>query len=240
METLPHEIMGYDRAITVFSPDGRLLQVEYARKTVSQGSTAIGLVCKDGVLLVADKRILEKFVIPQSIEKIHQIDGHIGAAMSGLISDGRVLIEKAQVKAQNHKILYEESIDILSLVKDIADNQQLFTQYAGARPFGVALLIAGVDKTGPRLFMTEPSGIYFEYKAISMGEGATVVNKILEANYKESMTLDQGLKLALKALKEFLGARFSKERIDVAVIRTKDKKYQKLNRNEIEKLLKKA
>ena len=104
MEALPHEIMGYDRAITIFSPDGRLLQVEYARKTVSQGTTTVGVVCKDGVVLVADKRILEKLIVPQSIEKVFQVDKHIGATMSGLISDGRVLVQRAQAKAQSHKI----------------------------------------------------------------------------------------------------------------------------------------
>ncbi|HDQ59917.1 MAG TPA: archaeal proteasome endopeptidase complex subunit alpha [Candidatus Woesearchaeota archaeon] len=238
MEALPNEIMGYDRAITVFSPDGRLLQVEYARKTVSQGSTAIGLVCKDGIILVADKRILEKFVVARTIEKIYQVDEHVGATMSGLISDGRVLIEKSRVKAQNHKILYEEASDVLSLVKDVADQQQVFTQYAGARPYGVSLLVGGVDESGARLFMTEPSGIYFEYKAISMGEGAAAVNKVLEKNYKENMTTDQGLKLALSALKTVLGTNFSKERLDVAIISTLDKKYKKLEKADIDKALK--
>jgi proteasome alpha subunit len=239
MEALPHEIMGYDRAITVFSPDGRLLQVEYARKTVSQGTTAIGVVCKNGVVLVADKRIIEKLVVAESVEKVHQVDKHIGATMSGLISDGRILIQRAQSKAQNHKIMYDEPIDTISLVKDISDQKQMFTQYAGARPYGVALLIAGVDTTGSRLFMTEPSGIYFEYKATSMGEGSDVVNKYLDENYKDGMTTEQGTKLALSALKEVLGTKFKKERIDIAVISAETKEYKKLSRDELEKFLKK-
>jgi proteasome alpha subunit len=238
MEALPHEIMGYDRAITVFSPDGRLLQVEYARKTVSQGTTTVGIVCKDGVVLVADKRILEKLMVPQSIEKVFQIDKHIGATMSGLISDGRVLVQKAQSKAQSHKITYDEEIDVLSLVKDISDQQQLFTQYAGARPYGVALLIGGIDTTGPRLFMTEPSGIYFEYLATSMGEGSAIVNKYLDENYKENMTTEQGVKLALNALKEVLGNKFSKERIDIAIVPTDTKTFKKLSKAELEKYFK--
>jgi proteasome alpha subunit len=215
-----------------------LLQVEYARKTVSQGTTTVGLVCKDGVVLVADKRILEKLIVPQSIEKVFQIDKHIGATMSGLISDGRVLVQKAQNKAQSHKITYDEKIDVLSLVKDISDQQQLFTQYAGARPYGVALLVGGVDSTGPRLFMTEPSGIYFEYLATSMGEGSQVVNKYLDDNYKENMTIDQGVKLALNALKEVLGTKFSKERIDIAIIPADTKEYKKLAKAELEKYFK--
>ena len=238
MEALPHEIMGYDRAITIFSPDGRLLQVEYARKTVSQGTTTVGVVCKDGVVLVADKRILEKLIVPQSIEKVFQVDKHIGATMSGLISDGRVLVQRAQAKAQSHKITYDEKIDVLSLVKDISDQQQLFTQYAGARPYGVALLVGGVDSSGARLFMTEPSGIYFEYQATSMGEGSNIVNKYLDENYKESMTTEHGIRLALNGLKEVLGAKFSKERIDIAVIPTDTREYHKLTKTELEKYFK--
>jgi len=239
MEALPHDIMGYDRAITVFSPDGRLLQVEYARKSVSQGATAIGIVCKDGVVLVADKRILEKLIVPESVEKVFQVDKHIGATLSGLLSDARVLIERAQTKAQSHKVTYDEPIDVVSLVKDIANQKQLYTQYGGARPYGVSLLIAGVDNSGPRLYMTEPSGIFFEYKATSMGEGATVVTKLLNANYKETMTMDQGLKLGLDALKEVLGQKFNKDRIDVAIIPTSTKEYKKLSKVELEKYLKK-
>jgi len=238
MEALPHDIMGYDRAITVFSPDGRLLQVEYARKTVSQGTTAIGIVCKDGVVLVADKRIIEKLIVPESVEKVFQVDKHIGVTLSGLLSDARVLIQKAQMKAQNHKIMYDESIDIMTLAKDIADQQQLFTQYGGARPYGVALLFAGVDESGPRLFMTEPSGILFEYKATSMGEGSAIVNKFLDENYKDNMTIEDGIKMGIATIKEVLGKKFGKERIDIAIVPVSTKLYKKLTHTEIDKYLK--
>src|SRR3989338_1485677 len=118
-QPMPHQLMGYDRAITMFSPDGRLLQVEYAKKTVRQGSTVIGMVCSDGVLLVADKRMVEKLVVPESIEKIFQIDDHIAAGASGIISDARVLVERSQVKAQQHRVTYDSGIDVLSVVKDM-------------------------------------------------------------------------------------------------------------------------
>ena len=237
MESLPHDIMGYDRAITVFSPDGRLLQVEYAKKTVSQGATAIGITCKNGVVLLADKRMAEKLIVPESVEKIYQIDKRIGAAVTGIMSDGRVLMQKAKTKAQSHKITYDERIDVLSLVKDICDQQHIFTQYGGARPYGVAILFGGMDLTGSRLFVTEPSGIYFEYKATSIGEGAPIVKKFLEENYKHEMNIEQSIKLGLTALKKTLGSKFRKERIDIATI-TKDG-YKKLKREEIEKYLKK-
>jgi proteasome alpha subunit len=233
MPAMPQRLMGYDRAITVFSPDGRLLQVEYARKTVSQGTTAIGIVCSDGVVLVADKRIIDPLVVPKSVEKVYQVDKHIGATMSGLISDGRILVQKAQDEAQRHRILYDEKIDVLGLVKEVCDHKQFYTQYAGTRPFGVSLLLAGVDEK-PRLFVTEPSGIYFEYSATSIGEGSTVTNKFLEEKYKPSMTTDEGIVLAIKALKKVLGSNFKKERIETAVIPSKTKKYRKLSEKEME------
>ena len=218
---------GYDRAITLFSPDGRLLQVEYARKTVSQGTTSIGITCKEGVALVADKRLIDKMIVPESVEKIFKIDNHIGAVMSGLISDGRVLIERAQIKAQNHKVTFGEPISVYTLTKEICDYIQLFTQYGGARPFGVSLIIGGVDDK-PRLFMTEPSGIFFEYKAIAMGEHANEVMRYIEKKYKYDMKIDDAVQLGVKALKEALKSKFNKDRIDAAIIALKNKKFKKV------------
>ena len=159
MQPLQHQMMGYDRAITMFSPDGRLLQVEYAKKTVRQGSTAIGISCKDGVVLVTDKRLVDKLVVAESVEKIWQIDDHIGSTASGIISDARVLIERAQILAQQHRVTYDSPIDILSIVKDICNLKQITTQSGGYRPFGVSILVAGVDNGQPKLFETDPTGI---------------------------------------------------------------------------------
>lgn len=238
MAAMPQELMGYDRAITMFSPDGRLLQVEYARKTVSQGTLAIGIATKHGVVLVADKRIIEKLVIPESVEKIFQIAEHIACTMSGLISDGRVLVDKGQEEAQRQKITYDEKIDVIEIVKEICTQKQIFTQYAGGRPYGVSLLIGGVDTTGPRLFMTEPSGIYFEYHACAIGEGAATANKFLESNYSTDMTVDDAMKLGLKTVKKVLIEKFSKDRIEVACIPSDTQKFRKLGKEEIEKLMK--
>ncbi len=195
MQPMPHQLMGYDRAITMFSPDGRLLQVEYAKKTVKQGSTAIGIVCSDGVLLVTDKRIIEKLIVPESVEKISQIDDHIAATASGILSDARVLIERAQLRAQQHKVTYDSPVDVLSVVKDICSLKQICTQSAGLRPFGVSLLIAGIDLAGPVLFETDPTGIFFQFRATVIGEGETEVQSILDKEYKENMPIEDGLKL---------------------------------------------
>ena len=229
------DAMGYDRAITVFSPDGRLLQVEYAKETVNQGTSAVGVLYKGGVLLVVDKRILEKLVIPSSVEKIMQIDEHICAAISGLPSDGRVLVERAQIVAQNHRNTYDEEIDVKSLVKDICNQKQAFTQYGGMRPYGVSLLVAGVDEK-PHLFMTEVSGIFFEMKAVSIGENNRVITNFLNKNYKDDMTFDEALKFCINAIKEGLSNKFDVERLEAAYIDSKEKKFTQVDLKKFKKL----
>lgn len=238
MQGMQHQLMGYDRAITMFSPDGRLLQVEYAKKTVRQGSTAIGIICTDGVLLVTDKRIIEKLIIPDSVEKIFQIDDHMGATASGILSDARVLIERAQVKAQQHKVTYDTPIDTVAVVKDICSLKQICTQSGGLRPFGVSILVAGIDADGPKLFETDPTGIFFQFKATVIGEGEPEIEEILEKEYRDNLTIEDGLKLAVKTLNKVLDKNFNVERIDAAYINTKDKKFIKVKKDKLDKILK--
>lgn len=235
-QPMPHQLMGYDRAITMFSPDGRLLQVEYAKKTVRQGSTTIGIVCSDGVLLVADKRVVDSLVVPESVEKIWQIDEHIGAAASGILSDARVLIDRAQLRAQQNRVTYDSEIDTLTIVKDMCDLKQICTQSGGLRPFGVSILVAGIDGNIPRLFETDPIGIYFQYKATAIGEGEVEVDEILHSEYKPDISIENGLKLSLKALKRVLGENFNIERIDAAYIATTEKKFRRVAKSKIEKI----
>ncbi len=231
--------MGYDRSITMFSPDGRLLQVEYAKKTVKQGSTALGIACKDGVVFVADKRITSKLLVPEAIEKMFKIDDHIGATAAGIISDARVLVDRAQLRAQQHAVSYDSKIDMLSIVKEICDLKQICTQSAGLRPFGVSLLVGGVEEDGTvKLFLTEPYGLYFQYKAAVIGEGDTDIDAILQKRYKPNMSIDEGIRLGLGAMKEFLKDEFNVERVDVAFIDSKDKRFTKLSDEEIKKFLK--
>lgn len=231
---LPMDKMGYDRSITMFSPDGRLLQVEYAKKTVKQGSTAIGMVCSDGVLLVADKRITTKLMIPEAIEKMFKIDDHIAATASGIISDARILIDRGQLRAQQHAVTYDSKIDVLSVVKDICDLKQICTQSAGLRPFGCSLLITGVEEDGSlKLFVTDPFGTYFQYKAAVIGEGEPEVEPILQKRYKPTLTVEEGLKLAILALKQVLKNDFSVERIDASYISLKEKKYKEFSKERI-------
>tara|TARA_Y100000294_G_C8484382_1_gene308109 strand:- start:142 stop:876 length:735 start_codon:yes stop_codon:yes gene_type:complete len=238
MQPMEHQMMGYDRAAVMFSPDGRLLQVEYAKKTVRQGSTAIGMVCKDGVVLVTDKRIVDPLIVKNAVEKIWQIDDHVGSTASGILSDARVLIERAQVKAQQHRVTYDSAIDVLSVVKDICNLKQICTQSGGLRPFGVSILIAGIDEDGPKLYETDPTGIYFRYKASAIGESELEVEEILQKQYNENLTIEQGIVLAIRALIKALGKNFHVDRLDCAFISMQDKKFTKLQNNNLDKFVK--
>lgn len=231
--------MGYDRSITMFSPDGRLLQVEYAKKTVKQGSTAMGIVCKDGVVFVVDKRVTSKLMVAEAIEKMFRIDDHIAATAAGIISDARVLVDRAQLRAQQHSVAYDSKIDILSIVKEMCDLKQVCTQSAGLRPFGVSLLVGGVEEDGTvKLFLTEPYGLYFQYRATVIGEGEAEVEAILQKKYRPNLTVEEGLKLGLGAMKEYLKDEFNVERVDAAFINIKDKRYTLLSNDEIRQLAK--
>ena len=174
-------------------------------------------------------------VVPEAVEKVWQIDDHIGAAAAGILSDARVLIERAQLKAQQHRITYDSPIDTLTIVKDICDLKQVCTQSGGLRPFGVSILVAGIDNHVPRLYETDPTGIFFQYKATAIGEGEVEVEEILHKEYDEKMTIEEGFQLSLKALKKVLGENFKIGRIDAAYIKIDDKKFRKFSKEKIEK-----
>ncbi len=229
--------MGYDRAITVFSPDGRLFQVEYAMEAVRRGTTVIGVKVKDGVVLAAEKRLTTPLMDSDTVDKIYVIDEHVGAAIAGLHADARRLVDYARVQAQVNRLYYEEPITIEQLTKAVCDLKQNYTQFAGVRPFGVALLIAGVDITGPRLFSTHPSGAYWEWQATAIGRGAQKVNEILEKEYKRELSLEDAIKLSIKSLKEVSEKKLEPENIELAVVSVSDKKIKKLERDELLRLL---
>ena len=240
MQNMQHQMMGYDRTSTMFSPDGRLLQVEYAKKAVKQGTTAIGIVCKDGVVLLADRRLISKLIVPESVEKIYQVDEHLGATATGYLMDGRVLIEKAQLIAQQHRVTFDNPIDTKSMVKEICNIKQAFTQYGGARPFGISILFAGVDDDNSiKLFETEPTGMFFEYMATAIGEGETEIKAILDKEYREGLSTDDGINLAVSALKRVLGKDFDIKRVDCAYINKTEQRFTRADLNYLKKVLKK-
>ncbi len=230
--------MGYDRAITMFSPDGRLLQVEYAKKTVKQGSTAIGVTTNESVILVTDKRVVDSLIVPGAVEKIFQIDDHLITTASGILPDARVLVERAQVRAQQHLVTYDTPIEVISIVKDLTSLMQLTTQSGGYRPFGVSMLIAGVDKDGVKLYVTDPVGVYNQYRAAAIGEKGDEAEELLRKEWKAGMTHEAGLKLAFSVLKRVLTDQLSAERIDCAIVNAKTGKMQRLSPEDIAKYLK--
>ena len=194
-------MMGYDRAIVTFSPDGRLFQVEYAREAVKRGTTSLGIVFAGGVVLVASKPVVELAVPDGSGEKVFQIDDHLGAAISGFLADGRVLIDAGRVKAQVYKLTYDEPMNVMGAVKEICDRMQLYTQYGGVRPYGVAFLLGGVDENGAQLFELDPSSAYYGWKAHAIGRGAPEALKVLRKGWKENLKEEDAIKMAIQALK---------------------------------------
>ncbi len=219
----PPSQAAYDRAITVFSPDGRLFQVEYAREAVRTGATSVGVACKDGVVLVAHKRISSKLAVSDSHEKIFQVDAHIAASSSGLVADARRLIDFARLECQKHRLSYAEEMPIESLAKSVSDHIQFYTQYAGVRPYGVSLLIAGADGKN-QLFETDPSGALFGYKACAIGAGKKAAEALLEKEFEDGMSTEDGVKLALKALKKVADGKLTPETLDVAIVKKKSVK----------------
>ncbi|BDZ68022.1 archaeal proteasome endopeptidase complex subunit alpha [Methanobacterium ferruginis] len=230
----PFPAAGYDKGISIFSPDGRLFQVEYAREAVKRGTTSLGVKSSEGIVLVVDKRPSSKLVEPTSIEKIFQIDEHIGAATSGLVADARKLIEQARMESQVNKITFNEPIPVEMLAKKICDMKQMYTQHGGVRPFGSALIIGGVNDSGCRLFETDPSGALIEYKATAIGAGRALAMEVFEKSYNEEMKLEEAMELALDAIYEATEGKTTKESVEIAVIEKSTGKYRKLTNDEID------
>ena len=230
--------MAYDRAITVFSPDGRLFQVEYAREAVKRGTTTVGVKFKNGVVLIVDKRLSSKLIEPGSIEKIFKIDSHIGCATSGLVADARALVDRARIECQVNSFNYGEDLAVESLVKKLCDFKQSYTQYGGVRPFGTAMLIAGIDAGGPHLYETDPSGALMAYKAGGIGAGRNEVMEVFEKEYKDNMTEAQAVTLGLKGLSAANENILKSEVIEIAIINP-EKEFHTLNSDEVAKAVKK-
>jgi len=228
----------YDRVITVFSPDGRLFQVEYAMELVNRGATILGIECSEGVVLGAEETVETSLEDSEGSWKIFKIDDHVAAGIVGLSSDARILIDQARIYAQSNKLTYDEPIDLEVITKRICDIKQLYTQHAGVRPFGVSLIFGGVDKTGNRLFGTHASGAYRGYKATAMGAGRETVLNLLKEEYREDMSLEDAVTLAVKCLTKALEARQLAPRIKIAVIPSATKKMKMLSDEKIKGYIK--
>jgi proteasome alpha subunit len=225
---------GYDRAITVFSPDGRLYQVEYAIETVRRGTLAIGLKNKDGVILAVEEKA-RKLQISDVTQKIFQVDDHIGVAAAGYIPDARTQVDHARFFAQSNRLIYDEPVDVEGVAKNLADMAQQFTQYAGVRPFGVALILAGVDKNGASLYLTDPSGTYIGYDAVAIGAGSDQVTEFLEKQYQTEISMDNAGALAMQSIYLVSEEKTGTRHVKMAVIDNETKTMRKVEDNDIER-----
>ena len=232
----PHEAR-YDQAITIFSPEGRLFQVEYASEAIKQGTIAIGVQCPEGVVLVAEKR-LKPLQIPETVEKIYKIDKNIGCVIAGLTADAQNLIEHARIQCQINRLTYDEPMDVRALVKRVCELKQVYTMNAGVRPFGVAMLFAGIDSEA-RLYMTTPSGAFNRFHAQAIGSGAPTAREFLEKEYKKDMNMESAIILALSAFKKVISKEFSPDHTGVGIITTDEKDFRKFSKKEKEAYIKK-
>ena len=229
----PQYQMGYDRAITVFSPDGRLYQVEYAREAVKRGTTAVGIKAQGGVVLIVDKRVSSKLLESSSIEKIFKIDDHIGVASSGLVGDARALVDRARIECQINRVSYDERIEVEALAKKLCDHMQTLTQYGGIRPYGTALLIAGVSDGECRLFETDPSGTLLEYKATGIGIGRPAAMKVFEEEYNASLSIKDAILLGLKALHSATEGKFDVDTVEMGIVESEAKAFREMTKEEV-------
>lgn len=235
MPDMQHQMMGYDRSATMFSPDGHILQVEYAEKTVRLGTASIGIKCSDGVIIVADKGEKDSLIVPESSDKIYEIDEHIMTSSAGILSDARLLISHIRVTSQQHRITYDSPIDVETVVRDVADIKQQYTQHPGIRPFGVSLMIAGLSGDEVKLYTTEITGNYYEYNAVVIGQNDDKIKEILRKEYKKDIKTEEAIKFCLGIFKKVLGDSYDINRFNIGVIKINDKKFKKINTEEIKR-----
>ena len=226
---------GYDRAITVFSPDGRLYQVEYAIETVRRGTIAVGIKSKEGIVIAVEEKP-RKLQISETAQKIFHVDDHIGVAAAGYIPDARSQVDNARFFSQSNKLIYDEPVDVETVAKHLADQCQQFTQYAGVRPFGVALIIGGVDDNNQsQLYLTDPSGTYISYDAVAIGSSSDQVTDFLEKTYKPEITLEEAATLATAAIYLASEEKEDTSHIRMAQIKTDSKQFEISTEEQIQK-----
>jgi len=224
---------GYDMTPTMYSPDGRIYQVEYAIETVKRGTLAIGISSKQGVIMAVEEkpRTLQTSNVTQ---KIFQVDYHIGVAAAGYIPDARVQVDGARFFSQGNRMTYDESVEVATVAKHLADQAHQFTQYGGVRPNGVSMIIAGIDQKGESIYVTDPSGTYVQFSAIAIGAGSDDVNAFLEKHYKDDLSLEDAAALAIAAINLKAEAKDGVNNIKMAKITTESKTFEKVSESDLQ------
>lgn len=230
---------GYDMTPTMYSPDGRIYQVEYAIETVKRGTLAIGIKAKDGIIMAVEE-IPRKLQAAGITQKIFQVDDHIGVAAAGYIPDARTQVDDARSFSQSHRLIYDMQVDVETVAKHLADKCHQYTQYSGVRPFGVSLIISGVDQRGNLIYVTDPSGTYVSYAAVAIGAGSEDVNAFLEKNYKDGMSIDEASALAIAAIDLKSEQKDGMKHIKMAKITTDKKVIEKISDTDLERYSKVA
>jgi len=230
---------GYDMTPTMYSPDGRIYQVEYAIETVKRGTLAIGISSKEGVIMAVEEkpRTLQTSNVTQ---KIFQVDYHIGVAAAGYIPDARVQVDGVRFFSQGNRMTYDESVEVATVAKHLADQAHQFTQYGGVRPNGVSMIIAGIDQKGESIYVTDPSGTYIQFSAIAIGAGADDVNAFLEKHYKDDLSLDDAAALAIASINLKAEAKDGVNNIKMAKITTENKVFEKVSESDLQNYSKNA
>jgi len=233
----------YDSRTTIFSPEGRLYQVEYAMEAISHAGTAIGILASDGIVLAAEKKLTSKLLEPsKSSEKMYMIDEHVACAVAGITADANILINQARLHAQRYRFSFQEPQPVEQLVQALCDEKQAYTQYGGLRPFGVSMLYAGWDKTyGFQLYQSDPSGNYNGWKATCIGANNQSATSLMKQEYKEEIIpLTQALQLAIKVLTKTCDATsLTPDKFDLATLTCVDGKvvYHEFTEAESQALL---
>lgn len=232
----------YDRGVNTFSPEGRLFQVEYANEAIKLGSTTVGVSTPEGVVLGVEKRVQSSLLESSSIEKVVEVDRHLGCAMSGLIADARSMVDHMRVTAQNHSFTYDEPIKVESVTQAVCDLALRFGESVEdedalmSRPFGVALLIGGIDELGPQLFHTDPSGTFMKYQAKAIGSGSDAAQSELQDKYHSQMSLLEAQLLTLSVLKQVMEEKLDQHNVQLAQI-TRDGGFEILSERKLQEVI---
>jgi 20S proteasome subunit alpha 2 len=224
--------MAYDFSLTTFSPSGKLVQIEYALQAIGKCPTSLGIKARDGVVIATEKK-LPPLMDEKSLEKVSKLTDSAGQVHSGMGPDARVLLRKGRKAAQKYFRYYKENITVLGLVRELAAIMQEYTQSGGVRPFGVSLLVAGVDDDGPQLFQVDPSGSYFGWKASAIGKNMINARTFLEKRYNDDMELEDAIHTALLTLKEGFDGEMNEKNIEVGVVDVKTRRFRQLTEDEL-------